>query len=180
MTTQSATVMQRMKGTDLLTHSSEEIVDQFLQIYDGIARRAFEIFESRGSLPGHDLGDWIRAESELLHPVPLNVSESSGGYIVRAEVPGFGRQDIEINVEPCCLAISGKRETREDENAKMIRSEWCADRIFRTLNLPSDVDTSKVSTTLKDGILTVDLPKAQIEKGVRVELEGEKKWNQPA
>jgi HSP20 family protein len=165
MTTQSATVMQRMKGTELLTHSSEEILDQLLQIYDGIARRAFEIFESRGGSPGHDLEDWFRAESELLHPVPLNLSESSGKFIVRAEVPGFGRNDIEINVEPCCLAISGKRETKEeDENAKMIRSEWCADRIFRTLDLPSDVDTSKVSTTLKDGILTVHLPKAQIPK----------------
>jgi HSP20 family protein len=165
MTTQSATVMQRMKGTELLTHSSEEILDQLLQIYDGIARRAFEIFESRGGSPGHDLEDWFRAESELLHPVPLNLSESSGKFIVRAEVPGFGRNDIEINVEPCCLAISGKRETKEeDENAKMIRFEWCADRIFRTLDLPSDVDTSKVSTTLKDGILTVHLPKAQIPK----------------
>jgi HSP20 family protein len=165
MTTQSATVMQRMKGTELLTHSSEEILDQLLQIYDGIARRAFEIFESRGGSPGHDLEDWFRAESELLHPVPLNLSESSGKFIVRAEVPGFGRNDIEINVEPCCLGISGKRETKEeDENAKMIRSEWCADRIVRTLDLPSDVDTSKVSTTLKDGILTVHLPKAQIPK----------------
>jgi HSP20 family protein len=165
MTTQSATVMQRMKGTELLTHSSEEILDQLLQIYDGIARRAFEIFESRGGSPGHDLEDWFRAESELLHPVPLNLSESSGKFIVRAELPGFGRNDIEINVEPCCLAISGKRETKEeDENAKMIRFEWCADRIVRTLDLPSDVDTSKVSTTLKDGILTVHLPKAQIPK----------------
>src|SRR5580700_8640402 len=105
MTTQSATVMQRMKGTELLTHSREEILDQLLQIYDGIARRAFEIFESRGGSPGHDLEDWFRAESELLHPVPLNLSESSGKFIVRAEVPGFGRNDIEINVEPCCLGI---------------------------------------------------------------------------
>ena len=165
MTTQSATVMQRIKETELVKHSSDENFHQFVQIYDGVARRAYEIFESRGGLPGHDMEDWIRAEAELLHPVPLKVSESSGEYIVRAEVPGFSSKDIEINVEPCCLSISGKREAKEeDENAKMIRSEWCADRIFRTLDLPSEVDTSKVSTTLKNGILTVDLPKAQIEK----------------
>ena len=42
----------------------------------------------------------------------------------------------------------------------MIRSEWGADRIFRFLDLPSDIVASKVSTTLVDGILTVDLPKA--------------------
>jgi HSP20 family protein len=165
MTTQSASVAQRMKETELVNRSSEEIVDQYSQMIDVIARRAFEIFESRGGSPGHDLEDWIRAETELLHPVPLNVSESSGEYVVRAEVPGFGSKDIEVNVQPCCLSISGKRETtKEEENARMIRSEWCADQIFRTLNLPSDIDPSKVSTTLKDGILTVDLPKAQIAK----------------
>jgi HSP20 family molecular chaperone IbpA len=57
--------------------------------------------------------------------------------------------------------IAHKRETKEEEgNGKMIRSEWCADRVFRTLDLPLDVDTSKVSSNLKDGILTVNLPKA--------------------
>jgi HSP20 family molecular chaperone IbpA len=165
MTTQSATVTQRMKETELVNRSSEEIVDQCSRMIDVIARRAFEIFKSRGGSPGHDLEDWIRAEAELLHPVPLNVSESSGEYIVLAEVPGFASKDIEINVEPSCLSISGKRETMKEEvSAKMIRSEWCADQIVRTFGLPSDIDTSKVSTTLKDGILTVDLPKAQIAK----------------
>jgi HSP20 family molecular chaperone IbpA len=162
MTTQSAAVMQRMKGTELVKHCSEEIFNQFSQINDVIARRAFELFESHGGSPGHEMEDWSRAESELLHPVPLNVTESTGEYTVRAEVPGFGSKDIEISVEPRRLAISGKRETKEEvEKGKMIRSEWCADRIFRTIDLPSDVDASKVSTTLKDGILTVDLPKAQ-------------------
>jgi|SRR5882672_11378216 len=162
MTTQSAAVMQRMKGTEPAKHASEEISNQFSQINDGIARRAFELFESHGGSPGHEMEDWSRAESELLHAVPINVTESDSEYTVRAEVPGFGSKDIEISVEPRCLAISGKRETKEVEvNMKLIRSEWGADQMFRTLDLPSDIDASKVSTTLKDGILTVDLPKAR-------------------
>ena len=164
MTTQSAAVMQRMRGTDLIKHSSEEILDQFSQINDAIARRAFELFESHGGSPGHEVEDWFRADSELLHPVPLNVTESNDRYIVWADVPGFGSKDIEISVEPHYLVISGKRETKEvEENRKMIRSEWCPDRIFRTLDLPSGVDASRATTILKDGILTVDLPKAQKE-----------------
>ena len=71
-------------------------------------------FESHDGSPGHDLEDWLRAESELLHPVLLNVTESNGKYVVRAELPGFGGKDIEISVEPRCLAISGKRETKEE------------------------------------------------------------------
>jgi HSP20 family molecular chaperone IbpA len=165
MTTQSATVMQRTKGTEFVKQGSEEIFKQFSQINDAIARRAFELFESHGGMPGHESEDWSRAESELLHPVPLNVFESDSEYSVRAEVPGFGSEDIEISVKTRCLAISGKRETMEEEkNWKMIRTEWGADRIFRTLDLPSDVDASKVNTALKDGILTVDLPKARIRE----------------
>jgi len=170
MNSHLAVAMERTKEPELVKHSSEEISNQFSQIYDVIARRAFDIFESRGRSPGHELEDWVRAESELLRPVPLNVAESDGEYIVRAEVPGFGDKDIEVIVEPLYLAISGKRETKKDEqNGKIIRCESRGDRIFRVLDLPPSVDTSKVSTTLRDGILMVDLPKARNAKNVRVE-----------
>lgn len=165
MTAQSATATQRLNNSELVNRSSEEIMDQCAHMMDLIARRAFEIFESRGGSPGHEMEDWIRAEAELLHPLPLNVSESSDAYIVRAEVPGFSGKDIEISVEPCCLSITGKREIiKEEVNAKVICSECCADHIFRALDLPSDIDTSRVGTTLKDGILTVELPKARTAK----------------
>jgi HSP20 family protein len=162
--------MERTDEPELVKHSTEEISNQFSQIYDVIARRAFAIFESRGRSPGHELEDWFRAESELLRPVPVNVAESDGDYIVRAEVPGFSGKDIEVMVEPLYLAISGKRATNEDEeNGKMIRCESRADRIFRVLDLPPFVDTSKISTTLRDGILIVDLPKARNREKVHVE-----------
>jgi HSP20 family protein len=172
MKTQSAAVMESRHEPEPVKHSSEEISNQFSQIHDVIARRAFDIFESRGRSPGHELEDWSRAESELLHPIPLNLTESNGEYIVRAEVPGFGSKDLEVMVKPLSLRISGNREAKEDEdkeNGKMIRSESRADRIFRVLDLPSAVDTSKVSTILKDGILIVHLPKAQNAEKVRVE-----------
>jgi HSP20 family protein len=170
MKSQLAAAMERTKEPELVKHSSEKISNQFSQIYDGIARRAFDIFESRSRSPGHELEDWFRAESELLRPVPVNVAESDGEYIVRAEVPGFGDKDIEVIVEPLYLAISGKRETKEDEqNEEIICCESRADRIFRVLDLPPSVDTSKVSITLRDGILIVDLPKARNAEKVHVE-----------
>lgn len=170
MKSQSAAVMERTEEPELVNHGSEEISNQFSEIYDVIARRAFDIFESRDRSPGHELEDWLRAESELLHPVPLNVTESNDEYIVRAEVPGFGSKEIRVIVEPFHVAISGKRETKEDEeDGKTICSESRADRIFRILDLPSVVDTSKVSTTLKDGVLIVDLPKAQNVEKVHAE-----------
>jgi HSP20 family protein len=165
MTAQSATVMQQTKQSDVVRQSRDEIAGQYAQVIDAIARRAFEIFERRGGLPGYELEDWIRAEAELLHPAPVSVTESEAEYIVCAEVPGFSHRDIEIFLEPRALAISGERETRHaKEDGRMILSEWGADRIFRILALLTEVDTSRVSSSLKDGILTVDLPKARISK----------------
>jgi HSP20 family protein len=170
MTAQSATAMQPVKGSVPVRQGSIDLFDEFGKLYDSIARRAFEIFETDGRSPGRELEHWLRAESELLQSVPLNMTESDGSYIVQAEVPGFGSKDLEIEVEPRRLAISGKHVTKEEETkCKTICSEWRADQILRTLDLPTDVDTTKVSAALKDGILTVALPKAQDAKKVKVE-----------
>jgi len=165
MSTQSAAVRQPTKETQPVKQSSKVIVNQCSQMADAIARRAFEIFESRGGSPGHDMEDWFRAESELLDPVPLKTTGSNDEFIVPAEVPGFDPEDVEINVDPRSPAISSEREMRDEkENEKMFLSEQSADRIFRSLILLADVDTSNVRSSVKDGILTVDLPKTQIEK----------------
>jgi HSP20 family protein len=170
MTPQPATAMQPVKGSVLVREGSIDLFDEFGKIYDSIARQAFEIFETDGRSPGRELEHWLRAESELLQSVPLNLTESDGSYIVQAEVPGFGINDVKIEVEQRRLAISGKHETRQNEiKGKTIFSEWHANQVLRTLELPADVDTSKVSAAIEDGILTVTLPKAQHAKKVKVE-----------
>ena len=170
MTAQSATAMQTTKGSVPVKQSSGELLEEFDSIYDSIARRAFELFEGNGRWLGNDLGDWVRAEAEVLHPVHLELRESDDSFTVEAELPGFTVKDLEVNVEPRCLKIAGKRETNEEaKKGKVIRSECCADQILRIIDLPADVDTSKVNATMKDGILTIDLPKAAHAKPVRIE-----------
>jgi len=170
MTAQSATALQPTKVSVPVRKSSGDLLEQFDSIYDSIAQRAFGLFEGNGRWLGHDLDDWFRAEAEVLHPVHLEMRESDGSFTVEAEVPGFTAKDLEINVEPRCLKIAGKRETKEEEKkGKAIRSEWCAGQILRAVDLPTDVDTAKASASLKDGILTIDLPKAAHAKSVRIE-----------
>jgi HSP20 family protein len=150
--------------------ATSDALDRIQQTYDSIARRAFEIFDNNGRWFGHDLEDWVRAESELLHPVHLEVAESEDDLTVRAEVPGFSTKELEINVEPRRLTLVGKHEAQEErKKAKPIYSERCAKEILRVVYLPTDVDTSKASATLKDGILNIELPKAAHAKTVRIE-----------
>lgn len=149
---------------------ASDVSDRIQQTYDSIARRAFEIFDNNGRWLGNDLENWFRAESELLHPVRLEMTESDDNLTIQAEVPGFGTKELEINVEPRRLTIAGKHEAQEqNKNGKTIYSERCAKEILRIVDLPAEVDSSKVSATLKDGILNIELPKAAHAKTVRIE-----------
>ena len=170
MTAQSGTAMQTTSESGPLRQDTRHLLTEFDRVWASVARRAFELFEGNGHVPGRDLEDWFRAAAEMVHPLPLEVKESDTRFAVRAEVPGFTGKDLEITVEPRCLKISGRRETRgEEREGKAIRSELRSDQILRAIDLPLDVDTSKASATLKDGVLTIDLPKAARTKPVRIE-----------
>ncbi len=171
MTAQAATAMQPAKtSVPVKRTDTESIFDQMQHTYDSIARRAFEIFDGNGRWFGHDLADWLQAESEILHPVHLQIMDSDDSLTVRAEVPGFTTKELEINIEPRQLTISGKHETKEEsKKGKTIYSERCAQEILRSIALPAEVDSSKVTATLKDGVLNIEMPKAAHAKTVRVE-----------
>ena len=131
------------------------------QMFDSLARRAFEIFESNGRLSGRDGGDWLQAERELFHPAHLSISESPEGFTIRAEVPGFTGNEVQINIEGRRLTISGKRERREErEGEHSIYSEFCSDQLLRVVDLLADVNAEEAKASLKDGILEIQVPKA--------------------
>jgi HSP20 family protein len=66
-----------------------------------------------------------------------------------------------VTMEPSRLTISGKHESsREEKKGKTVYSEACAKEVFRVVELPTEVDTEKVTATLKDGILLLTMPKA--------------------
>ena len=171
MKNQSVAITQPAKeAAPMKLLPSSDLGDRIQDLFNSITRRAFEIFDGRGRADGHDLEDWLRAESELLHPVHLDIAESDDALSVHAEVPGFSAKELEVSVEPHRLTISGKRETsKERTSKKTIYAEQCSSQMFRAINLPTEVDSSKVAATLKDGVLELVMPKAVKAQNVRVE-----------
>lgn len=141
---------------------ANQLNQEVQDLRDHINRRAFEIFSIHGQHTGHELTDWLEAEMEFLHPAYIEVSESPRTLIVRADVPGFKEKDLEIEVEPRRVTIAGKRVTRSGPHThKRIYSEVSSDVILRVIDLPATVDAAKVKTTVKDGVLELDLSKAE-------------------
>lgn len=131
------------------------------QLSRSIAERAFDIFEINGRTPGHELDHWFQAEAEMLHPMHVEIAESNDALIVRAEVPGYTADELEVSVAPQRVTISGKRESRVQRTSeKTVYTEHCADQIFRSFDLPAEVSNSKSTAILTDGVLELAMPKA--------------------
>jgi len=95
----------------------------------------------------------------------MNVTEGKDNYYVRAELPGFEAEDMDISVTGDTLSISGERKLPvEDEKARYHRREREAGRFSRIISLPAQMDTGKVEAHCTDGVLTVILPKAEAAK----------------
>lgn len=171
---QSAAVQQGRHAPPLRLVSAEQMLDRMKEAFDAVARRAFEIFEGNGRRFGRELDDWFEAETELLHPVHLEISETDAALTVRAEVPGFTEKDIEVSLEPRRLTISGKRESAEErKTGKTVHSERCCNQIFRAVDLPAEVDTAShaIKAVYDHGVLSITLPKLAKAKGREIKLE---------
>jgi HSP20 family molecular chaperone IbpA len=133
------------------------------EIQNMIARRAYQHFEHRGRVPGHELEDWEQAETELLvYPCRHDLKESAEAIILHAELPGyFTGDELKVSVEARRLMVSGERKISVlCGDAKGTHSELRWQHIFRAHDLPADVDPSKATATLKGTMVEIVLPKA--------------------
>ena len=130
-----------------------------------IARRAFELFETRGREHSHDWEDWFQAESELLRPVSITTLESVDKLSLRANVLGFREHELLVGVEPRRVVILGKKEvvTTKTEGAGIENIDWNPDQILQVIDLSTEVDPAGVVIELQAGLLKFELPKAPVQ-----------------
>jgi len=91
----------------------------------------------------------------------IEVYEKDGNYVVEATVPGFKRDEIEIDCSDNRLTISGSSERQaveEQLKGRIHYTEFQRRDFTRTIPLPAEVDPDRVSAKLQDGLLTIILP----------------------
>lgn len=124
-----------------------------------IARRAHELFEARGREHGHDLEDWLRAESELLCPVSIAMSESQDRVRVWANVASFDRSEIEASVEPHRVTILGKRKLNTEKREPGATEQGASHpaQILQVIDLATEVVPERAIVELQAGELIFEL-----------------------
>ena len=101
----------------------------------------------------------------------INLTEDTEGYYVRAELPGLKADELNISVTGNNLSITGERKIADrGENVYYHRREREDGTFSRIIALPGEVDANKVDARLKDGILTVHIPKAEKAKPKQIKI----------
>jgi HSP20 family protein len=101
----------------------------------------------------------------------IDLYEDRDHLVLKAELPGMRKEDINISLHGEVLTLSGERKEEETfDKAETYRAERFLGRFQRTLTLPVRVDASKVQASYTDGILTVTLPKAEEAKPKQIEV----------
>jgi HSP20 family molecular chaperone IbpA len=141
--------------------TSEDVQGRVQDTVAALALRAYEIFEQRGRQSGRDLEDWLRAETELLHPARIEIAATAQGLKLRAEAAGFRASDLYVCVEPRRVTIAGERARSATRAAgTTIYAERRSERILRLVDLPLTVDPARATAALRAGICELTLPRA--------------------
>ena len=102
----------------------------------------------------------------------IDIEESNGNLMVRAEIPGMDKKNIKVAVKDDILTISGERKRENETKEKTFhRIERSYGRFRRMIRLPAEVDADKVEATYKDGVLSITLPKPESMKPKHIDVE---------
>ena len=129
--------------------------DRLNRFFDDYGRRSEDDVMTRG--------DWMPA---------VDIFQTDANEVVlKAELPGLKREDIDVKVENNTLTIKGER--RQDSEVKkehFHRVERCYGAFSRSFSLPNTIDTGKVRADYRDGVLTVSLPLREESKPRQIQV----------
>lgn len=101
---------------------------------------------------------------------PVDIVEDGGGITLYADLPGVGREDLAIGVDGRSLTIEAPLRLGEADSLQSVYAEVRANHFRRSFELSADLDTSRIDAGLKDGVLTLKIPKLEQAKPRRIDV----------
>ena len=144
------------------THSMDEFFENYLP------RRWMEDFFEPMSwkrTPWSEAGDMY-----AVWPT-VDIIDRKDALVVRAEMPGVEKDDLEVTIAGDRLTLEAKRDFKgEEKKEDFFRTEIAYGRIFRVVNLPVAVDGDRAKAEMKDGIVEIWLPKVEVTEPHKVKV----------
>lgn len=108
----------------------------------------------------------------LLEQIEVDVVDRSDEYVVRANLPGYEKSDIDVQVAGRALTVSAERETEAEAGTnRYVTRERTHRTVSRRVQLPGEVDEAGATASYETGVLTVTLPKRESERDRQIVVE---------
>jgi HSP20 family protein len=102
----------------------------------------------------------------------LDISETPEALLVRASVPGFSRDQVSLEIDDGVLTITAARAQENEETTERYqRRERHTGTLARAVRLPAEVDQGQITAELKEGVLTLRLPKTPATKPQKIQIQ---------
>ena len=150
----------------------QQMAEDMDRLFDHFGFGATGLTPQRSAQASRGGQQLARSGSQLWAP-QLEVFRRGNELVVRADLPGMRREDVQIEIDDDVLTISGERRQENEENREgFFRSERSYGQFYRSIPLPENVDASNVSASFNDGVLdiTIPMPQAEQRRPTRVEI----------
>lgn len=145
----------------------EEWWDQFMDLerIQNEMNRLFNLSLSRGG----ERDTWLL---DRVWGPAVDIYDSKDNVLVKADIPGLSKEDIDVTVDGDTLVIKGeKKQEKEVKEKEYIRTERFYGNFHRAIRLPSEIQADKVEATYKNGVLELVLPKSEKAKPKQIKLD---------
>lgn len=108
-------------------------------------------------------------EERVMRP-HVDICEDATGIILLADMPGVPREKLNIRVDKDTLSIAGEANLETPDDMEALYADISTTRYQRSFSLSSELDAAKIDATLKDGLLTLHIPKREEHKPRKIEV----------
>jgi HSP20 family protein len=121
--------------------------------------------EPRGEVATHE----VTRQPDRYAVPPVDIYEEQDKLVVLADLPGVKRENLSVKVEQGILTIEGRVDRAPQGNP--LRREWTLVPFFRQFRITEEIDPQKIRAALQNGVLRLDLPKAEKAKPRQIPVE---------
>lgn len=171
------------KTSDVATRQPQSMArqEQSRSPFDSFAEEIDRLLDEFGFSRGWLSRPWasrMRHQAALEMWTPqIELSQQNNELIVRADLPGLKKEDVNIDITDEAITVSGERhQDKESESGGMYRSERSYGSFYRAIPLPKGAMSDQAKATFKDGVLEIRVPAPpeQVTRGRRIEIQDKK------
>lgn len=137
-----------------------DVFSSFNQIQKSIQERAYQLFHDRDPDSGDAISDWLKAESEVLSDINMELKDNENEVLIEGSIEKFLPEDIEVKTEDGKFIICGiHTEKTSSEKEGVSEEKSMQSNFYRSFLLPDSVDTGKMKVEMDNGKFTAKIPK---------------------